>query len=234
MKRINKAFSCILAITALVSCVGCSGGGDNGSYTPAKEYLELSAFTNNSDSEAYDSKYFYRNDFNLASADVFAMYVPEGRHLNENGEDLYGGYYYLYTTPGDINGQGMYVEAWGEQTETSKKRATNPVLKSKDLANWELCGVYKGHSTMYDFQTQWVNSGVAAPEVIWDENTGKYYMYAQAHSHNNDGTREGAEYATSSNGHDRFYIAIFMSDIPQDLSNLQQAKVIMGIKITPI
>lgn len=214
MSYVKRALCGVCALAFLLSGVGCDQGGGESEFVQAKEYFELSAFTDNTDSGAYDSKYFYRNDFNLASADVFATYVPEGRHENADGVDEYGGYYYLYGTPGDINGQGMYVERWGTDTSESKKRVTNPVLRSKDLVDWELCGVYKGHSTMYDLQTQWVNSGVAAPEVIWDENTGKYFLYAQAHSHKNDGTRTGAEYSDSNDPHDRFYIAVFMSDYP--------------------
>ncbi|MBQ8884909.1 MAG: hypothetical protein IJY62_00825 [Clostridia bacterium] len=211
MKFLKKS---LCAAFSLVFLLGSAGCGDEGSYEQPKEYFELSAFTDNSDSGAFDSKYFYRNDFTLASADVFAMYVPEGRHEDENGEDNYGGYYYLYGTPADINGQGMYVERWGEDTDASKKRVTNPVLRSKDLVDWELCGVYNGHSTMYDFANTWVNSGVAAPEVVYDENTGKYFLYAQAHSHRNDGSRPGAEYPDSADGHDRFFISIFISDYP--------------------
>jgi len=214
MGKFKRVLCGVLSIVALFGCAGCNADVGNEAYTPTSEYFELSAFTDNTDNGAYDSKYFYRNDFNLASADVFAMYVPEGRHENENGEDEIGGYYYLYGTPADINGQGMYVQTWGTDTDTNKMRVTNPVLRSKDLVSWELCGVFDGHSTIYDWQQTWVNSGVAAPEVIWDENTGKYYMYAQAHSHNNDGSRVGAEYANSSDAHDRFYIAIFSSDSP--------------------
>ena len=157
MKNFAKKCCGVLALTLAFACVGCSGGA--GGEQP-KEYFELSAFTNNSDSDAYDSKYFYRNDFSLASADVFAMYVPEDRHADENGVDNYGGYYYLYGTPADINGQGAYVQSWGKDTDTSKKRVTNAVLRSKDLVDWELCGVFDGHSTTFDVATDWVNSVV--------------------------------------------------------------------------
>jgi hypothetical protein len=214
MKFLKKTLSFGLAVLSVLTFGGCENSPFDGEYQSPKEYFEVSAFTNNSDSEEFDSKYFYRNDFTLASADVFATYVPEGRHQDENGVDNYGGYYYLYGTPADINGQGAYVQAWGEDTDTSKKRVTNAVLRSKDLVDWELCGVFDGHSTIYDTAQDWINSGVAAPEVVYDENTNKYFLYAQAHSHKKDASRPDAEYPDSNDGHDRFFISIFMSDYP--------------------
>jgi hypothetical protein len=79
----------ILATTMLLSSVGCGGGGNAGGGEAT--FFEMDAFTNNSTSAPYDSEYFYRNEFKQFGSDTSSIYVPEGRHTDENGVDLYGG-----------------------------------------------------------------------------------------------------------------------------------------------
>ena len=87
MKKMKRVLFGTLAATFLLSAVGCSGGDGE-----VAAFFEMDAFTNNSVSEAYDSEYFYRNEFRQFGSDTSSIYVPAGRHTDENGVDLYGGY----------------------------------------------------------------------------------------------------------------------------------------------
>ncbi len=222
MRKLKKIFICILALGIMFCYAAC---GKNG-YKESKEYFELSAFTDNSDTGAYDSKYFYRNDLTIFGADAACLYVPEGRHTDENGVDNYGGYYYMYPSGCTIGFQGLYY-----QTETDENgvqyKATNAVLRSKDLVNWELCGALDGSYSTRVETDDWPVNGIMAPDPIYDETTGKYFLYEQANSHlyGDDGEKfnecptEEQVLAPDPVGrsgywNDRFYLGIFISDYP--------------------
>ncbi len=69
-------------------------------------------------------------------------------------DETWGGYFYMYTT-------NVYYNII--------------VMRSKDLNNWEKVGM------ALDFDgTQWCTANIWAPEVAYDEETQKYYLYASA------------------------------------------------------
>ncbi len=216
MKIFKKIISYVLfAVTTL-----CLSGCDH--YIQPSKYFELSAFTNNSDSDSYDSNYFYRNELNIFGADACCIYVPEGRHT-VNGVDNYGGYYYMYPSATNIGTQGLIMQT-NTDSNGIKYKATNPVYKSKDLVTWELCGAVDGTFSTRIELDDWAESGVLAPDVIWDPNSGKYFIYEQTNSKLNDDnpslytecptkelvTKGGNEYLWL----DRFYLGIYISDYP--------------------
>lgn len=131
-----------------------------------------------SEDGSYDTSLFYRNDLNTCqAADPGCIYVPEER------DPVYGGYFYMYVT-----GLGF------------------PVMRSKDLNNWEKVG--------YSFTPtadSWCNSHLWAPEVIYNEGDGLYYLYHTSSSKIGDAT---TSYSSSSEYQDRLYTGIAVSATP--------------------
>lgn len=184
MKKIVKAISCLLLVGSLFVLASCNTSG----YTAPAEYFELSAFTNNSDNDAYDSKYFYRNDLQLFGADASCIYVPEGRHTDGTGNDEYGGYYYMYPSATNADGyKGLIAEYYDGQykrlsDENGNYVATSAVYRSKDLVDWELCGGVDGTFSIKYYDDSWIAGAAMAPDVIYDEVSGKYFIYSQTQS----------------------------------------------------
>ena len=101
---------------------------------------------------------FYRNDLNTVGADPDVIYISEG-------EDA--GYYYMYITSDDIHGAGFLA------------------YKSRDLVEWECVGVALSSEGSYDETSgkttvSFAFSNYWAPEVIYDGETGLYYMFYTA------------------------------------------------------
>lgn len=188
MRHIKKAVSVILAVVATFACSGCDGAQDT------QSVFKLAAFTNNSDADAYDSRYFYRNDMKLFGADASCVYVPEGRHQTEDGTDLYGGYYYMYPSATNVGLQGLINQTVDNQNQKLQDEngnyyaKTNPVYRSKDLVDWELCGAVDGTFSTIVMEDDWALTGLCAPDIIYDEETGKYFIYEQTAMQLNDGT----------------------------------------------
>ncbi|MBQ8884893.1 MAG: hypothetical protein IJY62_00745 [Clostridia bacterium] len=202
----KKLLTGVLSAVLLISCAGCgdSKGGDS-----IGEYFVLDAFTENSADGAYDSEYFYRNDFRQFASDTSSIYVPEGRHTDENGVDLYGGYYYLFPSGTNMGANGMFTQNYGEYS------AANPVLRSRDLVEWELCGALNGAFSTKIVPEDWISGFTWAPAPIYDEEKGLYVNYYAATSKINDGTDPNAEYpGNTGNAYDRFFIAIAVSKTP--------------------
>ena len=210
-----------IVLTILLSIAVMSACKNNTSF------FELAAFTENSDSGAYDSEIFYRNDQTIFGADASCIYVPEGRHSNVYGEDKYGGYYYMYPSAGNVGLMGLFMEQENDQKEKLIDeegriyKKTNPVYKSKDLVNWELCGAVDGKFSTVIYADDWAISGLLAPDPIYDENTGKYFIYEQTNSKFKDDNpllySECPEVSQVSDDYyyfDRFYIGIYVSDYP--------------------
>lgn len=212
----KKIILSVLAASFFLSTASCGVIGNNtgNTETEAPTYFEMDAFTNNSASEAYDSEYFYRNEFRQYATDTSSIYVPEGRHADENGVDLYGGYYYMFPSGTNMGNHGMFTQRYDTYS------AANPVLRSKDLVEWELCGALNdGFSTRIDHDKDWIAGFTWAPGVHYDEEHKKYVIYYAATSKVSDGglTPSGyqQEYSSSTlNSYDRFYVAIAVSDTP--------------------
>ncbi len=108
---------------------------------------------------------------------------PSVIYVSEEQNSEYGGYFYMYVT-----GLGF------------------PVMRSKNLVDWEK----QGFSLQLPEET-WCNSHFWAPEVIYNENDGKFYLYYTSSS--KVGTRETA-YSDSTYDFDRLYTGIAVSDNP--------------------
>ncbi|NMA66583.1 MAG: family 43 glycosylhydrolase [Clostridiaceae bacterium] len=102
------------------------------------------------DDGQYNHKLFYRNDTELNCPDPHVLYIsdPESEEY---------GYYYLYGTTSSSIGYETY--------------------RSKDLHNWERMINVTGHMAFLPDKDHVVNTNFYAPEVIYDEESRKYYMF---------------------------------------------------------
>ena len=135
MKKII-IFSLLLIMTCLTSCDSNKPG--NLGVVDLKYYDQTGE-------QGYNQELFYRNDLLATGADPFCLYVTEGE---------YAGYFFMYNTSDEINGNGYMC--W----------------KSKDLTNWEfesICYVPDDRS--------WSWTGLWAPSVIYDQEMGKYLLF---------------------------------------------------------
>lgn len=108
-----------------------------------------------------------------------------------------------------MGAHGMFTQDYGTH------RAANPCLRSKDLVDWELCGVLNDGFCTEIVDEDWIYGFTWAPGVVYDEKTEKYFIYYAATSKINDGSDPNAEYVgNTGNQYDRFYIAIGISDTP--------------------
>lgn len=163
MKKIGIILVLLICMVYVAS--GCSSNGD---------FVEISYGTGMDEiTNYYNREMYYANLNETIAPDPCVIYVPEGRHTDENGIDNYGGYYYLYST--------RYFAGTG----TPKMHYGISCARSKDLVNWEPAGVYyfyKDYMTSYaiavpDTDDYWVNSFFWAPDVVYDEASETYYMY---------------------------------------------------------
>lgn len=126
---------------------------------------------------SYNTSLFYRNDLTVyQAADPGCLYVSPEQ------DPVWGGYFYMYVT-----GLGF------------------PVMRSKDLNNWEKIG------SSISLEGTWCNNHFWAPEVVYQPANGKYYMYFSASSPIGDDT---TEYSSSTEWQDRLYAGIAVSDTP--------------------
>lgn len=108
---------------------------------------------------------------------------PSCIYVSKEQNAEYGGYFYMYVT-----GLGF------------------PVFRSKNMVDWENLG----HSLELD-ENSWCNSHFWAPEVIYNPNDGKFYLYYTSSSKKGNGL---TAYSASDNDYDRLYIGIAVSDNP--------------------
>jgi len=225
----KKCFSLVLVTLIGLPLASCSSsGGTNSFEPPTKECVEMSAFTNNSINDKYDSRYFYRNDLKNFGGDAGCIYVSKEQ------DPVYGGYYYLYHSAND----NMYCQDYDDHY------ATIPVVRSKDLNDWEICGVVdNGFSVYVNKETDWCTTATWAPEVIYDKKSGKYFMYYNVISKINpdyvDGTNPDVEYKTyhyvgeTGNGWDRMNLTVMISDTPVGPFRLATSENYYGDKNKP-
>ncbi len=213
MKGLQRLGTALLACLLLLALAGCG----EGSTAALLEGFALGHY-DASEGEALDSRYFYRNDLNVIGGDADIEWVPEER------DPVYGGWYYLYTSGNVANGMNTYWKEGAQQRATTREEAAERVdhkssltcLRSRDLNDWELCGAVDDGFSAYFEGDSWVKSHAWAPEVIYDANTQKYYMYFNTLSYeNDDGFSEDKQYGNSrSNFYDTFYICVMSSDTP--------------------
>lgn len=205
---ITVLLAVMLGVTVYAVLPDMSGG----------EGLELDCYVDEAGQEGMDSSLFYRNDLTVFGGDADVIWVSE-----EEGGEEYGGYFYMYTSGND----GVFLNDYG----TYKAACT--VLRSRDLNDWELCGQTGGENGIVDDgegddisagfcvwigKDEWVQKQFWAPEVIYNKEDQKYYMYANAmglyRTDDTDPDWTLNERATDETQWDRFYGAILVSDTP--------------------
>lgn len=183
---------CVLLCT--VCCfTACSGG------TQSTDVFRLAHFDGVAEEGAMDSAYFYRNDFRVSGGDSQVIYVSEEQ------DETYGGYYYMYMSACD----GVEVETYYGADE---HRSAISCFRSKDLNDWERVGAVDNGFCVRIEMNQWPVSATWAPEVVYNPDDEKYYLYCSAEA--NPSPSWSVEYPTGGSVFDRFYLAAFVSDTP--------------------
>ena len=160
-KRALKIMSLVLACASVLSLAACGtkntdtsdGTAESGAASDAEKYQagELSYYSYDSNDKEVNKNLFYVNSSMEWGADPSLLFVPD-----EDGDG--GGTYYIYCTSGYINTAG--IEVW----------------RSRNLTDWECLGP----AFMPDVDTNWSYKGFWAPQCIYDEEFGKYYLFYSA------------------------------------------------------
>lgn len=164
--KIKKSLALILSVGMLFSFASC---GDSLSG------FELGHFDGSDTSNGYDSDLLYKNTSEFLGGDSGVIWV------SEEDDEEYGGYFYQYMsecasvnnsgTPSDENGDIAHKPADAVYTSHIA------VSRSKDMCDWELCGVLNNGFGLKTGMDAFTNGGIWAPETIRDPKTGKYFMY---------------------------------------------------------
>ncbi len=178
----KKAISVLVCIACILSLAACSQEMKASRSNFMLDYFDGSGVTN-----GYDTELLYRNDCKVWGGDSCVLYVsPE-----QSAE--YGGWYYQY----------MSTNAYIDPTTSSfvgpdgkRYRQSTQILRSKDLVDWEICGAVDSGMGVLIAEDEWVWNLTWAPEVVYDQKTGKYFMYfsAQVRELNADLISKGARY----------------------------------------
>ena len=166
----KKLLALFLAAISAVSLVGC-GGGESDVLTG----FELGHFDGSDTSAGWDTDLLYKNTSEFLGGDSGVMWV------SEEEDPVYGGYFYQYMSEcGHVHNNNVPSNNNGD-TATNKNDAAYTshiaVSRSKDLYDWELCGVVDNGLGLKLGLDAFMNKGIWAPETIRDPKTGKYFMY---------------------------------------------------------
>lgn len=212
MKKFHLLVCLTVCAVICFSLIGC--GGNSGFRLSYADGMNLS--------EGYDTDLLYKNNSDFWGGDSGVIYVSK-----EQSEE-YGGYFYQYMSecagvanviPSTENGETPPLEHndKGPAVYTSHIMLT----RSKDLNNWEVCGAVDDGMALYVDKNEWLQNALWAPECVYDEASGKYFLYFSARSQkNNDELRAlGAVYSDADENDeatkwDRFYLGIAVSDTP--------------------
>lgn len=208
MKKTKIIISTLLLAVLLLQLVACDG----------RIQYELAHFSPSADSESYDTDLLYKNLSQFWGGDSGVIWVSE----EESPE--YGGYFYQYMSGcagvynGSLTTDGIGCDVNGRPTEDPEKLDHYGFItctRSKDLNDWELCGVVDNGFCLKVMPDEWVLSSVWAPEAIYDAKSGKYFLYFSGKSKINDGSDPDVHYTNdTSSSFSRFYLGIAMSDTP--------------------
>ncbi len=214
--KVRKCLLVLALVLVVALCIaGCDADDENKLYGFALGHYDAADADG-----ALDSDYFYRNDLTVVGGDADVEWVPEER------DPVWGGYYYMYCS-GNI-GEGhltVYKDGTAHTTAPTTREAAAEVVdhkatiicvRSKDLNDWEPVGAVDGIYACYFQSDSWMWRWNWAPEVIYDENSGKYYLYMNSASYNNYGeVDEETQYGNDSlNTYDTFHVGIYVSDTP--------------------
>ncbi len=149
----------------------------------------------------YDGSLFYRNDQAQTGADPGVMYV------SVEDDPVYGGWFYMTYTSGETN-------------DGSKTTGAFQMVRSRDLANWEICGALSNGYCLQVNATDWAQTNFWAPELLHERaNVGgvmknRYYIYFSARSKVGNADTEYSTSPDSVHDYNRLYIGIGVSDTP--------------------
>ena len=160
MKKRNYIFLLLLVISffSLVGCGGEDAPAIGNANLAVKKYDKLAEQDDLGNVTSYD---FNRDLFYINSLD-FEVADPSIIYA-EHGEGK--GYFYVFGTSDQIMCHGF--QCW----------------RSKDLANWE----YTGVALQPEPHDTWAANNYFAPEVIYDESVGLYYMFYSANRIDSNG-----------------------------------------------
>lgn len=144
-------------------------------------------FITEDDESNYNKELFFQNDLETLGADPSVIYIDD----EQSSE--YGWYYMYCTTDALLDTRGF--GCW----------------KSKDLQSWQFVSV-----AFYPESDSWSRYNLWAPEVIYDESDGKYYMFYNAtDNYNVEGRADGTEYLDfEQHGSTKKCIGVAVSDTP--------------------
>ena len=193
----------VLALCMVAFCSVVLLGADNGMEEITA--FELSHFNGTSEDGAMDSAYFYKNEFTLYGGDSQIIYVSEEQSAE------YGGYYYMYNSGSD----GVILQ---DVEGDDPHKSVISCFRSKDLNDWTRCGaVDNGFAVRFE-NDEWPVGNCWAPEVVYNSEDGKYYMYFSAEANPNPDYEVEYDTDTDATGltanFDRFFFAICVSDTP--------------------
>ena len=152
----------------------------------------------------YNSELYGLNTSNtLPGADPGAIYV------SKEEDEEWGGYYYIYLTGSSNEGGHSLKGDFYKENHIIQTAAQ--CFRSKDLHQWERCGVFDDGFVLQVVEEDWCDTRFWAPEVIRNPQDGKYYMYFSASAKEEMGV-EGI--SSSANPFDRFYLGVAVSDTP--------------------
>ena len=209
---------CVFAFSCFAGCNKNGGEIDNDIVGKLKgEVLTLDYSTGFDEYGNYNEKLYAYNQMDAIGGDPGAIYVPKERSAE------YGGYYYVYVTGGLKQLFGWdsdnNLSDYDDDVETLAVRC----YRSKDLSTWSLCGSERGYTIIgrkSDWE-EWTLRVPCAPEVVYNANEGKYYMYYNMISKlREDGELKRREYETPAADKaqyprgDRNYVGIATSDNP--------------------
>lgn len=173
-----------------------------------KNTVELNYTTGLTERKNYDHDIYGMNGMrDTIGSDPGAFYV------SEKDDPEYGGYYYMY-----LSDQNLIND---EQTGLEVEQVM--VRRSKDMYNWERCGVYEDGRCLQIYKEDWVDNvnttAFWAPEVIRNPADGKYYLYftgiakiGQVPGASTAGTNNNK--VDSENFKDRMFLGVAVSDTP--------------------
>ena len=172
MKRITICvLLCALFATVLT---GCEGNADVNVLDELKGATVALDYSTGFDAYGnYNDNLYAYNQMDAIGGDPGAIYVPKER------SEEYGGYYYVYVTGGLKNLFGWDsdndLSGYDKDVETLAVKC----YRSKDLSTWSLCGSERGYTIIgrkSDWE-EWTLRVPCAPEVVYNANERKYYMY---------------------------------------------------------
>lgn len=171
--------------------------------------------------EGYDTDLLFKNSTSLWGGDSGVIWVPEER------DPEYGGYFYQYMSEVALFSNNCPSTEEGETPAWTPEGGVNSsgaaynshvvVTRSRDLVDWEVCkDALDGGMALRVENDEWIAGRVWVPEVFYDEESGKYYMYFGAWTRqNNDELREqGALYSDSSYEEFRHYLGVAVGETP--------------------